>query len=367
MKRILIANIFGIGDVLFTTALIPNIKKAYPEVSIDYLCNARVREALQCVPGIDRIYVYEKDDLVNLWKISKKRWFEEIRELFSFIRGGKYNAVFDFTLSKKFGMLFFLAGIKKRIGLNYRNRGIFLNRKKTLRGFSVRHVVEYYLDLLELLDISSKSRKMSLVPEDNDLKWARRLLKDSGCDGSVAAVIPGGGASWGSQASRKRWHPKGFSIASDMLSDKGVSTVVLGDLSEEILCREVSGRMKSPPRLILNDLSLKRYIAFLSVCDIVLCNDGGPLHIAVALGGKTVSIFGPVDANVYGPYPDSKKHIVITAAGCGCRPCYDRFKLPDCVFNNRCITNIEPERVAKACIDLIGTIMAVIPAEAGIK
>ncbi|MBD3379396.1 MAG: hypothetical protein GF408_02925 [Candidatus Omnitrophica bacterium] len=354
MKRILIANIFGIGDVLFSTALVPNIKKAYPEASVDFICNARVRQALKCVPGIDRIYVYEKDRLDELWKTSRKRWFEEVRDIVVPVFTGGYDAVFDFTLSRKSGLLFLLSGIKYRIGLNYRNRGMFLNRKKPLDGFSGRHVVEYYLELLSFLDIPVRTRKIRLVPDGTEVKLTRKLLRENGCASPVAAVVPGGGASWGAQASRKRWHPKGFSISADMLSEKGVSTVIAGDLSEESLCREVAGRMKHPPALILNDLSLSRYIALLSVCDVVLCNDGGPLHIAAAAGSSTVSVFGPVDENVYGPYPPSRKHRVITASGCGCRPCYEKFKLPDCVFNNRCVTNIDPADAAKACMDLLG-------------
>ena len=98
-------------------------------------------------------------------------------------------------------------------------------------------------------------------------------------------------------------------------------------------------------------LPLKEYMAILGSCDLVLCNDGGPLHIAVALGAKTVSIFGPVDERVYGPYPPSNRNKVIKA-GLSCQPCYDRFKLPECENDNRCVTDIDPEHVANSCLEL---------------
>ena len=61
MKKILVANIFGIGDVLFTTPLIASIKKEIPGVSVDYLCNARTKAIVEKDPDVDDIFVYEKE------------------------------------------------------------------------------------------------------------------------------------------------------------------------------------------------------------------------------------------------------------------------------------------------------------------
>ena len=71
MKNILIANIFGIGDVLFTTPLMGNLKKHIEGVSVDYLCNARTRFILESSPDVDQIFEYEKDDLTEKWRRSK--------------------------------------------------------------------------------------------------------------------------------------------------------------------------------------------------------------------------------------------------------------------------------------------------------
>lgn len=354
MKRILITNIFGIGDVLFTTTLIPNLEKKYgSNVVIDYMCNVRVRDVLECVPGINNIYIYEKDDFDKLWKKSKSKWFEELKLLFSSIRSNKYDMVFDFTLSRKFGLFFLLAGIKKRIGLDYKKRGLFLTQKEPLVGFSGRHVIEYYLSLLDKIGVPAEDKSMYLIPEEEDVDWAKLYLCKHDCKGKkVVAIIPGGGASWGKHASRKRWNTKGYAATADILYDNDACVVILGDLSEKAVCTEVSARMKRSPHIQGNRFSIRKYIALLSVCDLVLCNDGGPLHMAVALGKKTVSIFGPVDDEVYGPYPRSDKHKVVTA-DLECRPCYDKFKLPDCGHEHMCVTSIEPDEVAHACLELL--------------
>jgi len=354
MKRVLVANIFGIGDVLFTTPLIASLKKAVPGISVDYVCNARTRDVVECIPGVSDIYVHEKDDVVRLWRESWKKCFGTIFERFRDMRGKKYDAVFDFTLSREFGIFFALAGIPRRIGLDYRGRGLFLTDRVPIEGFEDRHVVEYYLDLLGPLGLPASEKKMTLAPDAEKAVWAERYLHEKGVtEGRIAAVIPGGGASWGHQASRKRWPEEGFSGVADRLVRKGVRVLLLGGEAERELCLSVAAGMEEKADVVENGLGIKEYIALLNRCGLAVCNDGGPLHLAAALGLKTVSMFGPVDERVYGPYPAADSHRVITASGLECRPCYNRFRLPECDHGMKCLADITPEEVAEACEELL--------------
>lgn len=354
MKKVLIANIFGIGDILFTTPLVANLRKAFSGVEVDYLCNARSKDVAECIPGVNKILVYEKDDFRSLWRKSKKAFLSSALGLFREIKNGKYDVVFDFTLQREFGFIFMLAGIDKRIGLDYKNRGVFLTDKLPLEGFENRHVAEHYLDLLDLVGLKPEIEEMCIYPDPVSLEWADEYLSGKGLEEKpFMAVVPGGGASWGKQASRKRWHEEGFLAVADELSEKGVNIAILGDPLEEELCTFVAGKMKKEPKIKENNLTLKEYIALLSKSALVLCNDGGPLHLAVALGVPTVSVFGPVDEEVYGPFPRSAKHKVIKVEDLACRPCYSRFKLPECDFDTRCITDIKPEEVIKSCSEVL--------------
>ena len=66
--------------------------------------------------------------------------------------------------------------------------------------------------------------------------------------------------------------------------------------------------------------------------------------MAVALGVKTVSMFGPVDEKVYGPYPSNEKHAVIKK-DLPCRPCYKAFKFTGCSNNRKCLKDITVDEV----------------------
>ncbi len=98
--------------------------------------------------------------------------------------------------------------------------------------------------------------------------------------------------------------------------------------------------------------SLVQYLGVLSFCDVLIANDSGNIHIATALGIKTVSLFGPVDERVYGPYPPDFNHIVIKK-DLPCRPCYRNFRFGGCNFNKRCLEEISVEEVYKGCRGLI--------------
>ena len=354
MKKVLIANIFGIGDVLFTSPIVSNLKKQFPDISVDYLCNARTADMVRLVPGVGDVLIYEKDHYVSLWNKSKTGCLKSLYGLFKDVRGKKYDMVFDFTLSREFGLFFTLAGIPKRAGFDYKRRGTFLTDRIPILGFKGKHVIEYYLDVMKSLGFSSDIKEMSIVPDSRMDEWADIYIGQKGLKGKkFVAIIPGGGASWGRHASRKRWHAEGFARVADELETRGVHTVILGDGSEKPLCDYVASEMLNPPAAIETGLSLGKYVSIISRAGAVLCNDGGPLHIAVALGVKTVSIFGPVDEKVYGPYPINSRHRVIRVSGLPCRPCYDRFKLPECTNEHRCILDIGPEKVAEACLELV--------------
>ena len=68
--------------------------------------------------------------------------------------------------------------------------------------------------------------------------------------------------------------------------------------------------------------------------------------MAAALGVKSVSIFGPVDDKVYGPYPPDEKQNLVVKRSLKCQPCYKNFRISDC--DTRECLDIELDKVYKA-------------------
>jgi ADP-heptose:LPS heptosyltransferase len=236
------------------------------------------------------------------------------------------------------------------VGFDYNGRGRFLTDAVKIDGFSDKHMVRHYAELLKLMDSSLEpGSRMELFTGSEEDKWAERFLKGNGIAPSdiLVAIAPGGGASWGKDAFRKHWPKEKFAYVADKLrSDYGCKIIIFGNEKESELCESVAEKMENAPINTCGRLSLGQFAALLKRCKLLIANDGGPLHMASALGIKTISIFGPVDEKVYGPHPFSQDHVVITGT-VDCRPCYRNFKYPLCE-NIVCLDSIDPSQVLDA-------------------
>lgn len=347
--RILIANPFGIGDVLFSLPLIHAIREADPNGTLGFLCNRRT-EDLVAAPGlVDRCLVFEKDEFKTAWRRSKRQALQLLIDLHRAIREGRFDACVDLSLGWHYGLGAFLAGIPKRVGFNFRDRGRFLTRSIPMEGFHDRPVAEYYLDLLPLLGFPKPARihfsydlpegivaDVEAYLESRGLSFKDRLL----------GIVPGGGASWGPNARFKQWAPERFAEVADEIGARLKAQVLLiGDSREAPLCQEVAGSMKRRSILTVGVPSLPLLAGVLKRCDLVIGNDGGLMHLAASVGTQTVSIFGPVDGSVYGPFVRKGEFHRVVAKGLACRPCYQGFRFPPCPWDNACLKHLEVSQV----------------------
>lgn len=350
--KILIINPFGIGDVIFSTPLVQTIRESFPDSFIGYVCNKRAHEVLRLNPNLDIVYVYEKDEYREAWRRSKLRCLVMLSGLLRNIRRERFDVLIDLSLGYQYGLVSKIIGIRKRFGFNYRNRGKFLTKKIGIEGFHDKHVIEYYNEMLNLLGIGPAKcqRAPKVYCTGQDMAWARDFLKSNGVNDSdlIVGVIPGCGASWGADAVSRRWDREKFADVCDSVIDRyGAKVVLLGDRKETDICTDMGRLMKHKPVMACGKTTLSNLLGIISRCNLIITNDGGPLHIAVGLGVRTVSIFGPVDEKVYGPYPAGSDHVVVSKAGRACRPCYRKFKLNMCEERS-CLKDIGVEEVLKA-------------------
>lgn len=358
INKVIIVNPFGIGDVLFSTPLLKAIKRKFPACHITYVCNRRTEGMLKNHADISSIYVFEKDEYRALWEESKLKCLKKTYSFVKKIASDKYDILIDMSLGYIYSLaLSIFAGIPVRIGFNYRKRGRFLTHKVDIGSFDSKHVIEYYLGLGSALGLDTSGKEMNLTVSREDSAWAEKFLKENGISSGdkVFGVIPGCGASWGQDAKYRRWSAWKFAEVADYISkNHRYKVLIFGDQKEIPICEKVISEMKDKESAVpaCGKTTLGQFAALLDKCDIVVTNDGGPLHMAIALKKKTISIFGPVDENVYGPYPPSQRYIIIKSNE-PCRPCYKSFKYIKCETLN-CLKNIKTGDVIKAVEALIG-------------
>lgn len=351
MKKILIINPFGVGDVLFTTPVIRAIKDKFPDCIIEYWCNIRVEEIFRAHPDVKKTFALSRGDLKKIFNNSWLAGMKAFLHLILSLKKEKFDAAIDFSLDHRYGIITKIIGIKKRIGFNYKKRGRFLTDKIELVGYESKHATEYYLELLKFLDITPKSKNLEVFISEKAKIRARTILNQAGIndtDNNVIGIAAGAGGSWGKNASLKHWPALKYAQLADRIIDTFKTKIVLlGDIQEKPITEIIIAAMKNKPTDLTAKTSLEELAAVINCLSLLITNDGGPLHIAAGLGKKTVSIFGPVDENVYGPYPPSEKHIIITSR-VDCRPCYKNFKMAPCDNRRECINLITVDEVFEA-------------------
>ncbi len=349
-ERFCIINPFGIGDVLFSTPLLRSLHQAYPKSKIYYLCNKRAEPIIRNHPLLHKIFVYERDAFEAVKKKSYFLWLRAMNDFFNEIRREKIQVSFDLSLNSQYGFFAWYSGIKKRIGLDYKNRGRFLTHKIPIEGFLEKHVVEYYLDVLRLFNISVVSRELELFLSQDDRDFADGFWLWHHLTGKVViGMIPCGGESFGNRAAMRRWPKENFAQLIRMLVDVfGVKIILLAGKKEE---DEITGICKLAARdnavIKATDTSITQLASLVAKSAFIISNDTGPLHIANALGKDIITFFGPVSEKVYGLYPLKPNHRVLTN-DLPCRPCYRKFKVAECSSQFQCLQGISVESVFSA-------------------
>lgn len=287
--KILIINPFGIGDVLFTTPVIQTIKSVKPNTIISYWCNQRVKDIFENNLNIDKIFALSRGDLKKIYFESRFKGIKKFLILLYQLKKESFDLTFDFSLDQRYSLISKLLGIRKRIGFNYKGRGRFLTHKIDIDGYSQKHIVEYYLDLLRFIGIEPKNSNLVLFVSEADKISARTTLGKVGISNNdlVVAIAPGAGASWGKDAEFKHWPATNFARLSDkIIANFGAKVIILGDILERSIANIINYTSYSKLIDLVGRTDLRQLITIINNLHLLITNDGGPLHIAVALGIK---------------------------------------------------------------------------------
>ncbi len=301
-------------------------------------------------PHLNHVWVLERDEYRALWKKSKIGFLGCAWSFFRQVQRGQFDAAFDLSLSNQFGFFLRAMGVNNRIGFRYKNRGKFLNRWLPLEGYCERPVADYQLGLLETLGWErGQSHRLHYIPDPAVLENARMMLKNLGLgmERPIIGIAPGGGASWGPNARYKQWSPAHFAKICRWLVKEGCCPLLLGGADDCAVAGEIVKLMgEDNPADMAGRCSVELSADLMTHCEFVVANDGGLLHLAAAQDVPTVSFFGPTDPKVYGPYPSSEKHLVLTR-DFSCRPCYRNFRLPVCARGRQCLETLGVEEVVE--------------------
>ncbi len=308
-RSILVTRFLRIGDVILSLPLVDALRAAFPNAEIDYLAESGSGLAAVGHPAIR-----------NVIRFGLRSWpgLPAPPDVLFRLRAARYDWVIDLYGNPRTALLAGLTGAPVRVGPNRRGR----HRLYT-------HMIPPVTEPLPAVDHHLLAlRPLGIIPGPGT---PRIHLSDTERAEGLAlvdrAIPPGGprvGLHVGNRWPAKRWPEERFQALLRLLSTLGARGVVLAGPGEEALARRVAsgagkdGRSDAP---VLSGLPLRTYFAAVAALDVLVTNDGSPLHAGPALGVPTVGILGPTVPEIWFPYSADLGHQLLCKS-IWCRPCH---------------------------------------------
>jgi heptosyltransferase-2 len=120
-----------------------------------------------------------------------------------------------------------------------------------------------------------------------------------------------------------------------------VANVLLQDTNVTVLWFSEPGADTPPlPHMRCHPVTVefRKFLSILARCQLLVCNDSGPMHMANLLRVPVVAVFGPQNPTWFGPQGPQDR--VVIRPEMWCRPCFDY-----CIFDQPyCLRAISPEQ-----------------------
>jgi len=288
-KRILLVRIDErIGEALLTTAMLSTLKRHRPIPQVDVLVHPRVLRVLAGHPELDHLVPFERY-LLPLGPLAPS-----IRSL----RRARYDVIFNCgnwsTPSVTSAVVARLAGPRSAIvGPRTWPTSWLHSVSVSPRTDTVEEVAQR-VHLLSVLPGHSPSERISFRkprPREEFRPFTAELVGTE-----YGVLYPGGRLDW------RRIPPEIFRCAAQALSDLRIRPIVAWGPGEKQIATLVADKVEGArlaPETDLDDLA-----ALIQSSQLCICNNTGPMHLAVAVGTPTLGLFYRMDSARWGhSYP----------------------------------------------------------------
>lgn len=302
IKNILLIKLCCLGDIIFFTPVIENLRINYPEAKITLICSKWLKNIVPYVKNIDEVIYYEGPYEKSLIK----RIISTIKTIF-LLRKNKYDLTVIGHRNNFYGLFAKLSGIKYRLGYTgtkYLTHSVDFD--------SVTHIVDKNIALLNPLNIKIEKKETTLkrIRDVTEVKKENGIVTDK----KIVGIFPFGGVNPGTEMSIKRWDLENYLETVRLISENFFVILFEGREPGEELSKDFILNENVAIKTMENDL--------LTVCNIFLSGDTGPLHIAAALGVNTVALFGPSDPELLKPLSSAYSENITIWKKPYCSPCY---------------------------------------------
>lgn len=334
MKIILIAN-SGLGDAILTFPLLKAIKKKSSDAEITVIASSASQ------PAFDLLGLHQHNFLFNpqggiksLFQVlSLARKLKKLKADYAFVSIAAMNNTCALLAS--------LSGAKNVVG-HFNPEVKFTKRYNTpVQLIGKRHDLLSNYELITAFgeEIDTEAFEQEKINYQT-LKEKFKPVKNNGL---TVGIHPGSGMQdW------KRWNKKNFAHLINLLVERYKVNIFYGPNEKELEGIAANENIKNHKNLLLNEVSEK-----IAACQLFVSNDSGLMNLAVALGVKTIGIFGPTNHNWTRPFGEEN---ILIKTELPCQPCYQkRGQTFNCTneISKKCLKDISVEQVYDICLKAI--------------
>jgi ADP-heptose:LPS heptosyltransferase len=293
--KILVIEPWNIGDVILATPMLRQLRMRYPESEICILAQPHARDLLDRSGLVDEVIVCDLPWTANERKYHVTRSVvKEMRRLIRVLKERQFDVTIDARMDIRSNLLAATTGATHRVGYDIGGGGWLLTQ--TLPSDrDATHKIDDWLALVTRLPGGRESpagdgrQTPTLAVTEEERAAARKYLAEAGAESSPIIGYHPGGSHVG-----KRWPRERFEkLILELRATLGGSHVVFLGPNEK--------DSSAWPGAIVSRPTLRQLMAQIACCDVLVCNDSGPMHIADALGVPVVAIFEVGNPQWYGP------------------------------------------------------------------
>jgi len=364
VKRILVVELFEMGAAIMASPAIRLLKTQYPQAEIYCLCTDTVRETwalLGLIPTENILAVESKT--VSRFAFSLVSRIRQLRSL-------KLDLLIDLELFMRIpSIIAFLSGAKRKVGFYRHNmeglyRGTYYDGRVAFNQNT--HISKNFLALALAAaepgadypdsKVAIDPRRLTLPAYRSDPDLAaevRRKLKrvfPDYRDQPMILVCP----DVGQNLAVRNYPRESFAVAiKAILAARPDHLVVLiGTRRDQPTCQWIVGRVDHPQCIDFSGqtVSLIELLELISMAELLIGNDNGPLHFASMTSCRILGLFSTDSPFMYGPLG----RCVVLYPFYQCSPCISAFnhKRSRCT-DNRCLQTLPPERVGDYALRLL--------------
>jgi len=316
IKRILFITLSNIGDIVLTTPVLRALSENFPASAIDVMVSPAGIGLFEKHPAVSDVISYDKRSGLR----DKLRLIARLR-----------RADYDFVADMRNSLFRFLIG--SRYGTDP-----FRAAPKGIRHKKLRHL--WKLSSMGI-GVGQEDFRFYLHIPPGDGEYVKKIMAGPGRGRPLVAISPG------AKSSVKRWPEEKYAeLAGRLVRDLGCGVIMVGDGEDAPLVKKIISSSGAGIADFSGRTTLCQLASVLSECDMLITNDSAPLHIAGAVGTRTLAIFGPTDPAAYGPTGADDR---VVRKKIKCVPCGKA----QCRFNHECMRLIETEEVFEAAKDML--------------